>query len=394
MSTSTGMNSAIPKRKKPNAKLWTPVHDQAHKSLYKKWMAEYPDSTDILDNYIYNNKRQLDTFINNLPLSFSSKKGFNFMIVRWLEINKPHDRYIVYFQQSGYNKGLQIDTEEQQGLQTEREIESYRPLTFLEDVLRLEEEEFDGSIEYLLLACITLQPTLRGSFYANLKIIFQKAHNDGVSNFILINRGTKAVNYIVNKDKVSNGLDYKNGKNSVILLEDKELSKLIVNSVREKPRQFLFEQENGVSYSYESLLRMLRVITNIPGISFNMFRSAHVNDLYNKPGAILAKKIKLASQMRHSLAAALKYYHKPGLMEENEEPEEDLDMVRTKLRRAQDKETYKNTQPSDKAFARSKKDILRKLNGRRKRDGTPSMATQPSIDKYNLILDAETGIWS
>jgi len=388
--TSTTMNSAMPKRISKQ-KPWSAVHVNAHRNLFNKWKKAYPDTKDTSDNYIYNNRRQLHSFVKNLDLSLSSDKGFYFMIVRWLEINKPDDRYIKMFQQHGYNVGKEIQQFEKEGTQTQREIESYRGLDDLKNMLHLVTEEKKETTEYLLLACVVLQPTLRASFYSDLKIISQASQNDGVSNFVFINRRTRKSFFIVNQDKVSNSYEFSNGKNSKIEIEDKELKTLIINSIDSYPRTYLFENpETERSYTYSTLLQMLHRITGINNISFNMLRSSHVNNLHNKPGTNLLAKEKLAKQMRHSIDASITYYHKPGLLDEAEEQEQ-CSMIRTQLLQAKTAETKANKKANevvtDQKANRKRKEMIRKINAR------GSQPTQKSIDNYNLEFNEDTGMW-
>ena len=389
--TSSTMNSAVPKRASKQ-KPWTKVHINAHRNLFNKWKTANPDTQDTQDNYIYNNKRQLYSFVKNLGLSPSSNKGFYFMIVRWLEINKPDDRYIKMFQQHGYNIGTEIKQLEEEGNQTQREIESYRGLDDLKNMLHLAKEEGrEDTNEYLLLACVVLQPTLRGSFYSNLKIISQASQDDGLNNSVFINRRTRKCYFIVNNDKVSKSYEYSNGKNSKIEIEDKELKTLIINSVDSNPRTYLFENpQTDKTYSYSALLQMLHRITGIDGISFNMLRSSHVNNLHNRPGANLEAKKKLTKQMRHSMDAAATYYHKPGLIDEAEEKEE-CSMIRTQLLQAKTAETKAKSKAigtvTEQQANRKRKEALRKINAR------GSQPTQKSIDAYKLEFDPDTSLW-
>jgi hypothetical protein len=136
--TSTVMNSPTPKNR--NIKEWGKRHADSHRNLYNKWMAEHPDSQDTLDNYVYNNRRALANFVEDLGLSDSAQKGFFFMLSRWLEINRPNDRYIKSFQKNGYEKGQLIEEDEGYGQQTEREIQNYRPLGELRNMLEIQKD--------------------------------------------------------------------------------------------------------------------------------------------------------------------------------------------------------------------------------------------------------------
>lgn len=385
--TSTVSNSAMPVRTS-SKKQWTKAHNSMRLNLFTKWKDAHPDTQDTEDDYIYNNKRHLHTFVDRLKQSNSTAKGNYFMIVRWLEINYPGDRYIKIFQNHGYELGKLIQHEEDEGLQTNKEIENYRHLGDLRNILEILKEDHITTYPYLLLAMVVLQPTLRGSFYANLKIISQRAQNDGVQNCIFINRQSRKIMYIVNNDKVSNSHEFGNYKNSEIEIEDPELKKLIIQSVTDKPRVYMFQNpKTGESYSYSALLNMLHRITGISGIGFNMFRSSHVNDLYNSKSATINDKKILAKKMRHSISSGQSYYHKIF----NEDETEPIDIIRTRLQMAEDREAsnIKNNDQAtvEKKKSRQRKDTVAKIN---KRGSNPS---QKTIEAYNLVQN-DDGIWS
>ena len=179
----------LPKKAKATKKIvkrpvWGRVHAKEMRRLYNHYVKDHPRAE--LNNYIEKNKRTLSGYVNSLELSNSSAKGIFFMIARYLEVNFPNDRYITIYQELGYQAGLRIQAHENEGEQSERELMYYRPLEFYENVLEIQKEEFEDTNEYLLLAAITYQPSLRAEFYVNCKIISQKANDDKESNYLFI----------------------------------------------------------------------------------------------------------------------------------------------------------------------------------------------------------------
>ena len=72
----------------------------------------------------------------------------------------------------------------------------------------------EQNLKYLLLNMLVYQAPLRTSFYNTAKFIRLKDDNNGIDNYILINRrGKIKVSYIINKDKASNYKLYNMNKN-------------------------------------------------------------------------------------------------------------------------------------------------------------------------------------
>ena len=88
------------------------------------------------------------------------------------------------------------------------------------------------------------QAPLRTSFYNTAKFIRLKDDNNGIDNYILINRrGKIKVSYIINKDIAINYKLYNMNKNlSKIELDYEPLEILINDSYIKYPREYLFEK--------------------------------------------------------------------------------------------------------------------------------------------------------
>lgn len=352
-----------------------------------------PDSESTLESYVLDNKRSLESFIKKYYTGLSYQKTMLFMLARWFEVNKPDDRYLQPFKQSAFEISEIIKENENEGNQSEREVINYRSLADMKTLLEIKENE-QHTLPYLLLAMVTLQPTLRGSFYSGLKFMSQANQNNGEDNYLFINKRTKKMHYIVNKDKVSGKYGFNDEKHKKLEIQNTELKRLIIQSLDTNPREYVFENESGRPYIYSTLLNYLRKITEVDYISFNMFRSAHVNDLYKDNTSRNGEREKLAILMRHSTEASRTYYLKPILFEEEQEnileynaqPRERMEALLQE--RKKEKEALSNiNDPTNKQFIRKKKDMIRKLN---QRGSTP---TQQSIDKYSLVRDGE-GEWS
>jgi len=375
----------IKKTKKAKAvkQVWTIEHQKLQNRLYNHYKKIKPDAE--MDTYINLYKNKLSEFIRNLKQSISSEKALYFMIARWLQINKPEDRYIRIYQELGYGKMQDNEASEDKQEQSNRELINYRPLSYFINILQEKVDEFETD-PYLFLMMLTLQPAVRASFYNNASFITQEKQNNKIDNFILINKKTKKVFYIINDDKVKKGKQYSIDKNTHIEIESDILKNQLRISYDLNPRTYLFEND-GNPYAYSTLLRWLHKITGINGTSINMFRSAHVNQLYHNPKATTTDKKKLAQQMRHSIEIAEKSYKKILLSDdEGEEEEENCDEVRSELKIKSKIHEEADQAILDKKYKKKRYDVVRNLNVK----GIQPLKS--SILTYTLIQD-ENGKW-
>jgi hypothetical protein len=261
MSTIVRQKKTLTKKAKVVKKVvfeWTDQHTALHIRLFNHYVKQTPDAK--LETYINKYKKYLATFILELGQSDSSTKALYFMVARWLQINKVDDRYISIYQELGFELMKKITSHEHDQTQTNKEKINYRPLSFFINILDIKIDEIESD-PYLLLTMLTLQPPIRSSFYHTATFITQEKQNDKINNFILINNKTKKIFYIVNDDKVKNGRQYSNNKNSHIEVENSVLKNLLRLSIKSKPRTHLFENPEDDSFAYSTLLRWLRNIT-------------------------------------------------------------------------------------------------------------------------------------
>ena len=109
---------------------------------------------------------------------------------------------------------------------------------------------------------LVLAPPLRPDYYLTCKFIFNEKENNHINNYIWITkRGKLKVNYIVNQDKVSKTKVYNmNKKLSTISIENDKLVKLINESYKKYPRNYLLEIDDK-PITHATFLDWLRKIT-------------------------------------------------------------------------------------------------------------------------------------
>lgn len=310
------------------------------------------------------------------------------MIKKHLEMT--NDRYFNSYSEEANRLYRLVENAERDNTQTDKEKENYRPLEYYKEFLA----KYDAptSYEYLFLALLTLQPTVRASFYSSAIFTNSLKNNDKINNYIVVDRSKKKCYYIINNDKVSNTQGFQNGKNSIIEIEDDHLKDLLYyhyTDSLETGRQLVFETPQGTQMSTLYMMRMLRRMLGFD-TNVNMFRSAHINDLYHKQNVTANQRQKLARQMRHSTDAGLNYYYKTDLADINKtsnDEEEDLIKTTQQLRICEDEKQSKIKKDNDKKIYDKKRyDVIYRLNKFGKQP------LQSSIEKYNLKQD-DQGQW-
>ena len=113
-----------------------------------------------------------------------------------------------------------------------------------------------------------------------------------------------------------------NKKLSIINIEDDKLVKLISESYKKYPRNYLLEIDDK-PITHATFLDWLRKVTYVKLINNDILRSSYINWFYDN-NKTMASREKLALQMRHSVMTAQKNYRK--IIEENpiEKPVEEL----------------------------------------------------------------------
>ena len=356
------------------------------------WFTKNYDKEANKENFIDTHKRKLMSLIeNNKEWSTGSKESLLFMVARWLNNNKPNDKYIKLYSQSGYNLLQEKEKLEKSNQMDNKEKENLKSIEYLNNCLEQHKnKEIDNIREHykhLLLMMLIKQPPLRTSFYSSAKFLRLYTNNDKTTNYIYITKkGKLKIYYIVNHDKATNYKIYNMNKNlSKIKLENIELVEFIYNSFTKYPRNYLFEI-NQKPLTEATLLKYLREITNTPLINFDMIRAAYITNYYEHNKTFDTRE-KLALEMRHSVNTASKNYLKIS----NEKPkttEEQLIKLNkiviklnSEINEYKNKLlAYENNDEDTKKFNKRRKDIIYLLN-----NGKQSKTT--TIDKYNIKYD-------
>ena len=232
-----------------------------------------------------------------------------------------------------------------------------------------------------MLVLLTYQPPLRTSFYTSAFIIGQKKDNDGINNYVLMNRrgGKVKAQYIVNKDKASNYKNFKMNKNLSTIDVSPEATTALNESLLNFPRFHLFEI-NGRPISQSTLLSWLREITGVAKIDIDIMRSSYIT-WYHEQNPRFIDREKLSKIMRHSQSTALRNYKK--VFDSTQTEANDCSNIAAQkdiiIRELQTKlSVFEEQKPNQLQYNKKRRDVLFQLN---KFNRKPRQAT---IDKYNL----------
>jgi hypothetical protein len=374
---------------------WSPNHKKRYNWLFNEYQKIKPNAN--IDDYIAkSNKRQLLTFINNnKEWSDSSKESFFFMIARWLQLNKPNDTNITTFQQAGYNLKQKRDEKEGENQLDDKEKESFRDHDYFLNLIssidpatiKTQTEHF----KYLLLNLLVKQPPLRTSFYTSAKFITNLKGFDTKQNYVYIHfiKDVPFVTLVVHKDKVSQTKSYSDYKYSDVDIKDADLVKLIHDSYEKYPRTYLFENK-GTPIKQDTLLKYLKNVTKVPGMTVDIMRSSYITYFYEKNKTYKAREA-LSRVMRHSQPTAQKNYLK--IVEQPQQPKdseiaslkEENNKLLIKIAELEDK--LKKLQPDDQLYNRRRRDIIYKLNSGK------TKAKQDTLSKYEIKYDETTKLY-
>lgn len=385
------MSKIIKNKLKP----WTNIHKTKYVWLFNYMSKNYDNIKN--ETYIDDNKRALMGIIDrNESWADSSKEGLLFMISRYLYNKKNNDRYVKIYSQKGFELMQKTKAIEELNILDDKEEENYRDREFFIDILENASEgaTLKTHYEYLLLSLLILQPPLRTSFYNSAKLLQTLDANNKKDNYIYLNRRGKVhAYYFVNNDKAINYKLYKMDKNlSRILIEDDKLSNLINDSFTKYPRSYLFEM-NKKPISQTTLLRMLRNITKVDGLTFDIMRSSYITWFY-KNNKQYGKRDDLSRRMRHSQATASKNYLK--VFDENDEEQqkpqteadyrEMISKLNENIRQLETKVKICEKDDDETLNKKRRHDIIYRIN----KGVVPKNST---LEKYNITYDESKKIY-
>ena len=359
---------------------WSANDESRYSMLYSYLKTKIKDLDEF--TFIEDKKRNIMSQIeNNKNWAETTKEAIFFMVAKYLKAsNDP--RYGKMYSQKGYEYMMENRKKENENKQDPKEIENYRSHDFLLNVLdNIKPENLTtkkANLQYLLLNLLVLQPPLRPDYYLTTKFIFTEKENDNKNNFIWITkRGKVKVNYIVNQDKVSKTKIYNmNKKLSIISIENDKLVKLINESYKKYPRNYLLEIDDK-PITHATFLEWLRKITDVKLINNDILRSSYINWFYDN-NKTMGSREKLALQMRHSVLTAQKNYRK--VIETVEKPLDELklenEVLNNKLTNCESENKL-----TDAKYNKRRRDIIYKINNK---GVTPKEET---LNKYNITYD-------
>ena len=287
----------------------------------------------------------------------------------------------------------------------EQEQQNFKELDYFKTLFEKKEEPDINNknqyYRYLLLALIAWQPALRTNFYTTAKFITSEKDDNGTDNYILVKKVNQLrtdVTFIVNNDKVSNSKYYKQHPElSFIKVENKQLIKIIEKVFENYKTTYLF---GNAKVSDEKILKMLRDVTFVPGLTMRNLRTAWV--VYGHSTFKTHKeKTALATAMRHSVEVASLSYNKnlhkevPKTDAELQKRVEELQQKLTQLEIENNSLKLKlsnqgiqidDGKPNEdvianKYFEKRRRDVLWNINSKGR---VPNQAT---IEKYKLKKD-------
>ena len=163
---------------------------------------------------------------------------------------------------------------------------------------------------------------------------------------------------------------------SIISIENDKLVKLINESYKKYPRNYLLEIDDK-PITHATFLEWLRKITDVKLINNDILRSSYINWFYDN-NKTMGSREKLALQMRHSVLTAQKNYRK--VIETVEKPLDELklenEVLNNKLTNCESENKL-----TDAKYNKRRRDIIYKINNK---GVTPKEET---LNKYNITYD-------
>lgn len=158
-------------------------------------------------------------------------------------------------------------------------------------------------IKLLVLSLYVLQPPLRNDYY-NMKIIYNDAHNDKKSNYLLLDKDN--IYIIINNDKVINlhGTAEIPITNAIL----KTIIKIYLDEYAPN-NIYLFQNKNGTPYKKHQIQYIINTMFNDKLLNIYNLRSSYITNFYKNNLGLLERSI-LADKMRHGTKQAELSYFK------------------------------------------------------------------------------------
>jgi hypothetical protein len=369
---------------------WTPALQTKYDAIYsylKKTLKLDVNKDDYVETI--SNRQLFHYILDNDKWSDSTKENYMFAIARKLNILKKKRYAKIFTDKAVELKTIREELEGQNGLDA-KELANWKSHDFFVNLINTLKQDANISItqhlKILLLTLLTYQPPLRTSFYTTALLIREKKANDKNHNYVYINRrGSSKVQYIVNKDKASNYRLYNINKNLSFIDVEGEAKQAIIESYENFPRNYLLEID-GKPITDSTVLRWLREITGVDGITIDIMRSSYIT-WYYESHPHYNDRDKLSKLMRHSQKTAQLNYHKVFTTEQKEddcrETKKSLIELQQELKKLNIQlDAYKQNKPDEQNYKKRRRDIIYNLNikNRSPRDDT--------LKKYNIIFNS------
>ena len=189
----------------------------------------------------------------------------------------------------------------------------------------------------------------------------------------------------MNKDKASNYRLYNINKNLSFIDVEGEAKTAIIESYENFPRNYLLEID-GKPITDSTVLRWLRDITGVDGITIDIMRSSYIT-WYYEMHPHYNDRDKLSKLMRHSQKTAQLNYQKVFTTEQKEDNCRETKKSLVELQQELKKlnillDAYKQNKPDEQNYKKRRRDIIYNLNikNRSPRDDT--------LKKYNIIFNS------
>ena len=374
---------------------WSDNNQKRYTWIYNKLKEGMPNFNYDLKDYILKmSKPKLLNFIKKLDIGPGSKEAMYFTVSKYLQLFDKGNKAYQNFQKEGHKLLDASKKKEGDNLIDDDKIEAYQSYEYFLKIIKDKDYKtitnFKEHNEYLLLSLLILQAPLRTNFYSSCILTnTNKTKPDDKNNYLLLKTvmGKDRGFYIVNNDKVSNSKQFKMDiSKNIIEIDNAALIELLNYSIQKFPRKYLFENDKGGKISEDTLRQLLRKITKLSNINFDIMRSIYISHAYNTTARTVNQREKLAISMRHSPDIAQRAYFKIKTDDEtnNKNNNEVINELKNKIQaltiennELKAKITDLEPHEGDKIYNKRRGDILTRLN--------KGLNVKPdTLIKYNL----------
>ena len=322
-----------------------------------------------------------------------------FTVSKYIQLFDKDNKVYQNFQREGHKLLDASKKKEGENLVDDKHIESYQNFDYFLKILKDKDYKTITNLkehnEYLLLSLLILQPPLRTNFYSSAILTnTNKTKPDDKNNYLLLKTvmGKNKGFYIVNSDKVSNTKKYKmDPSKNIIEIENPQLIEILNYSMQRFPRKYLFENEKGGKISEDTLRAILRRVTKLNSINFDIMRSIFISEKYRTTHKSVNQREKLAEQMRHSTTIASRAYFKIGTDDTASDKKDDNEVIQElkqtiealtiQINELKSKLSEVTPTENDKIFLKRKADIVARV----KQNKNVKAST---LERYNIKVDS------